>query len=154
MKSLPNCATKNNNICMLFISDMAATGEVVAFENMTLPYPENNTQYGVNVTLGADQELDMKFYAIFVPIVWGTVTLIGAFGNVLVIFTLIRHGDKNATNYFVINLAISDFAFVVIVVPFTATVYALPEWIFGEGMCKVTMYMIYVSTYASFKFIF
>ncbi|XP_052245683.1 galanin receptor type 1-like [Dreissena polymorpha] len=128
---------------------MAATGADAAFENTTSIYPENSSQYGANVTLSADQELDMKFYAIFVPIVWGTVTFIGAFGNALVIFTLIRHGDKNATNYFVINLAISDFAFVVIVVPFTATLYVLPEWVFGEGMCKVTMYMIYVTLHAT-----
>lgn len=96
--------------------------------------------------LSPEEHISLQMYKIFVPLIWGILTLVGAFGNALVIYTLIRHGDKNATNYFVINLAVSDFAFVVIVVPFTATLYVLPEWVFGNVMCKITMYMIYVST--------
>ena len=104
--------------------------------------PENSTNYSDYI----DDELpNQEMYAILVPTIWGILTVIGTLGNALVIYTLVRYGDKNATNYFVINLAISDFAFVVIVLPFTATLYAIPHWIFGNGMCKITMYMIYVS---------
>ena len=105
------------------------------------------TTEGLDNSTHIDSELpNQQIYAILVPTIWGILTVIGALGNALVIYTLFRYGDKNATNYFVINLAISDFAFVVIVLPFTATIYALPHWIFGNGMCKITMYMIYVST--------
>ena len=109
---------------------------------LTTDMPDNNT----NVSDYIDDELpNQEMYAILVPTIWGVLTVIGTLGNALVIYTLVRYGDKNATNYFVINLAISDFAFVVIVLPFTATLYAIPHWIFGNGMCKITMYMIYVS---------
>ena len=114
--------------------------------------PESSTMYQLNTTEDAMNGTEMypelpnmEMYAILVPTIWGIITITGALGNALVIYTLVRHGDKNATNYFVINLAISDFAFVVIVTPLTATMYALPHWIFGSGMCKITMYMIYVS---------
>lgn len=117
------------------------------YYNTTVDMYGNRTQ---NLSQ-ADLDEDMShFVAVFVPLIWGILTVVGALGNAVVIYTLIRHGDKNATNYFVINLAISDFAFVVIVVPFTATLYALPEWIFGDGMCKITMYMIYVSIIGHF----
>lgn len=98
-----------------------------------------------NGTSEYEEDVDLRVYAIVVPLIWGTLTLVGLLGNVLVIYTLFRHGDKNATNYFVINLAISDFFFLLIVVPLTATLYVLPEWVFGDAMCKITMYMIYVS---------
>lgn len=110
------------------------------YETTTLNVSNNTTPY-------IDQPIEyFTLYAIFVPLIWGIMTLVAAFGNALVIYTLIRHGDKNATNYFVINLAISDLAFVLIVVPFTATLFSLPDWVFGNVMCKITMYMIYVST--------
>ncbi|XP_045169559.1 galanin receptor type 1-like [Mercenaria mercenaria] len=119
---------------------------------LDIPYNTTTVSYDNNTlnTSASDIQPDLyQFVAVFVPLVWGILTVVGALGNALVIYTLIRHGDKNATNYFVINLAISDFAFVVIVVPFTATLYALPAWIFGDGMCKITMYMIYVTLHAT-----
>ena len=116
--------------------------------NSTISMYDNKSQNGSEADVS---EYLYDFLSVFVPLLWGIITVVGAFGNALVIYTLIRHGDKNATNYFVINLAISDFAFVVIVVPFTATLYAIPEWIFGDGMCKITMYMIYVSQFSIFQ---
>ncbi|XP_060557530.1 galanin receptor type 1-like isoform X2 [Ruditapes philippinarum] len=125
---------------------MAEINTTVVPFNSTSSLYENKSQNGSDVDLEEDL---YEFVSVFVPLLWGILTVVGAFGNALVIYTLVRHGDKNATNYFVINLAISDFAFVVIVVPFTATLYALPEWIFGDGMCKITMYMIYVTLHAT-----
>ena len=115
-------------------------------ESSTIVYPLTTEDDG-NSTPIYPELPNMEMYAILVPTIWGIITITGALGNALVIYTLVRHGDKNATNYFVINLAISDFAFVVIVTPLTATIYALPNWIFGNGMCKITMYMIYVSIF-------
>ena len=128
---------------------MATTDSVIyrMVTNATKAVVENDSQLSTNGTPInlEEEEVDLQIYAIVVPLVWGILTFVGALGNALVIYTLIRHGDKNATNYFVINLAISDFFFLLIVVPFTATLYVLPEWVFGNGMCKITMYMIYVS---------
>lgn len=129
---------------------MATTEFAVPYSvvtNASLFSDTNGSQAGDNGTLPNEDHVDLRVYAIVVPLIWGLLTLVGALGNAIVIYTLIRHGDKNATNYFVINLAISDFFFLLIVVPLTATLYVLPEWVFGNGMCKITMYMIYVSTF-------
>ncbi|XP_053395949.1 G-protein coupled receptor 54-like [Mercenaria mercenaria] len=119
---------------------------------LDMPYNTKTDLYDnstLNLTASDTQPNLHQFVAVFVPLVWGILVVLGALGNALVIYTLIRHGGKNAANYFIINLAISDFTFIVIVVPFTATLYALPAWIFGDGMCKITMYMIYVTLHAT-----
>ncbi|KAI8490872.1 receptor [Branchiostoma belcheri] len=40
------------------------------------------------------------------------------------------------TNYFILNLAVTDLSFLVFVVPFTASTYPLTSWVFGQFMCK------------------
>lgn len=39
------------------------------------------------------------------------------------------------------NLATTDIIFLVCCVPFTATLYPLPSWIFGDFMCKLVNYL-------------
>lgn len=41
----------------------------------------------------------------------------------------------------VVNLATTDILFLVCCVPFTATLYPLPSWIFGEFMCRLVNYL-------------
>lgn len=84
-------------------------------------------------------------YAVIVPILWMFLVIIGIIGNGLVIFTLLKNGEITATNCYIINLAIADLTFLVIVVPFTAASYATPDWIFGDFICRTAIYMIYVS---------
>ena len=44
-----------------------------------------------------------------VPCIFGVITVIGVFGNSLVIYVICRHGSmKTVTNYYIINLAITD----------------------------------------------
>ena len=76
---------------------------------------------------------------------WVSIIVLGALGNGLVIYTMGRHGDRSATNYYIINLAVSDFAVLTIVVPFTITMFTSFDWLYGEAMCKATVYLIYVS---------
>ncbi len=40
-----------------------------------------------------------------------------------------------------VNLATTDILFLVCCVPFTATLYPLPSWIFGEFMCRLVNYL-------------
>lgn len=132
---------------------MAST-ELITYQvgsNDTVLQFDNKSSMADNETFFINEEpVDLHMYAIIVPLLWGILTFVGALGNALVMYTLIRHGDKNATNYFVINLAVSDLSFLVMVVPTTATLYVLPEWIFGNVMCKITMYMMYVSIFCGF----
>lgn len=43
------------------------------------------------------------------------------------------------------NLATTDIIFLVCCVPFTATLYPLPSWVFGDFMCKFVNYLQQVS---------
>ena len=80
-----------------------------------------------------------------VQALWISIIVLGALGNGLVIYTMGRHGERSATNYYIINLAVSDFAVLTIVVPFTITMFTSFDWLYGETMCKATVYLIYVS---------
>ena len=51
---------------------------------------------------------------------------------------------RTVTNYFVANLAITDFLYVAWT-PFIATTRITQEWVFGEGICKLVTYMQFVS---------
>ena len=102
--------------------------------------------------LNATQEQEAAFsgrpeYAVIVPIVWIILIIIGAVGNGLVIYTLSKNGEITATNCYIVNLAIADMTFLLVVVPLTAASYAMPDWIFGDFMCRTASYMIYVSMY-------
>ena len=76
-----------------------------------------------------------------VPIVFGLVTVVGLIGNLLVIAVALRHKTRNTTTVLIVGLAVADLVFIVICVPFTATIYALPVWPFGISFCKVLFYI-------------
>nr|KAG5714341.1 hypothetical protein BaRGS_018558 [Batillaria attramentaria] len=46
---------------------------------------------------------------------WVSIIVLGVMGNGLVIYTMGRHGEKSATNVYILNLALSDFAVLTIV---------------------------------------
>lgn len=54
--------------------------------------------------------------------------------------------DRSATNCYIINVALADLAFISFVVPITTAAYGSDDWLYGETLCKVNMYIIYVST--------
>lgn len=82
---------------------------------------------------------------IVVPTIWGFIMALGLFGNLLVAYVMVRFADRSATNCFVVNLALTDLAFTVVVIPLTMIHYVLPSWNLGAACCKFLMYTIYVS---------
>lgn len=82
-----------------------------------------------------------------IPLTWGLLVIIGSIGNGLVIYTLGRNADMTPTNVYVINLALADLTFLIIVIPINTVAFAVEEWIFGDAMCKISSYMIYVSNF-------
>ena len=113
----------------------------VSIMDITTLYTTNVTSYGEHYAFSGRPE-----YAVIVPTVWIVLIIIGAIGNGLVIYTLSKNGEITATNCYIVNLAIADLTFLLIVVPFTTASYAIPNWIFGDFMCKTATYMVYVST--------
>nr|XP_006811895.1 PREDICTED: G-protein coupled receptor 54-like [Saccoglossus kowalevskii] len=84
-----------------------------------------------------------------VPLIFGTICLIGIVGNALVIVVILKNKQmRTVTNYYILNLAISDVAYLTCAVPFSATSH-VSEWVFGEFMCKFSFYAIQVTVQAT-----
>uniref|UniRef100_A0A3B4G067 Relaxin family peptide receptor 3.3a2 n=1 Tax=Pundamilia nyererei TaxID=303518 RepID=A0A3B4G067_9CICH len=80
---------------------------------------------------------------------------VGLVGNLLVFFLMrLRQGRKRSTiNVFIINLAVTDFQFV-LTLPFWAVDTALDfSWPFGDAMCKIVLSVTVMNMYASVFFL-
>ncbi|GCB79311.1 galanin receptor type 1b isoform X4 [Scyliorhinus torazame] len=89
---------------------------------------------------------------VMVPVAFGLIFLLGMAGNALVIVVLGRTKAKRArstTNIFILNLSVADLSFLLLCVPFQATIYSLPEWIFGALLCKLVHYSFTVTMLVS-----
>ncbi|MBN3273200.1 GPR54 protein, partial [Polyodon spathula] len=85
-----------------------------------------------------------------VPLFFALIMLVGLMGNSLVIYVISKHRQmRTATNFYIANLAATDIIFLVCCVPFTATLYPLPSWIFGDFMCKCVAFFQQVTVQAT-----
>ncbi|KAK0153061.1 G-protein coupled receptor 54 [Merluccius polli] len=85
-----------------------------------------------------------------VPLFFSLIMLVGLVGNSLVIYVISKHRQmRTATNFYIANLAATDIIFLVCCVPFTATLYPLPGWIFGDFMCKFVAFLQQVTVQAT-----
>uniref|UniRef100_A0A8C4K7Z2 Cysteinyl leukotriene receptor 2 n=1 Tax=Dromaius novaehollandiae TaxID=8790 RepID=A0A8C4K7Z2_DRONO len=88
------------------------------------------------------------------PATYLTIFFLGAVGNGLSIYVFFRHSQrKTSVNIYMQNLAISDLMFVS-TLPFRATYFLLgSRWIFGEVLCRIMTYTLYVNMYCSIYFL-
>ncbi|XP_071260514.1 G-protein coupled receptor 54-like [Salvelinus alpinus] len=85
-----------------------------------------------------------------VPTLFSLIMLVGLVGNSLVIHVITRHQQmRTVTNFYIVNLATTDIMFLVCCVPFTATLYPLPSWVFGDFMCRLVSYLQQVTAQAT-----
>ncbi|XP_031145862.1 relaxin-3 receptor 1 [Sander lucioperca] len=92
---------------------------------------------------------------ILISVVYSVVCAVGLVGNLLVFFLMrVRQGRKKSTiNLFIINLAVTDFQFV-LTLPFWAVDTALDfSWPFGDAMCKIILSVTVMNMYASVFFL-
>nr|XP_032822082.1 G-protein coupled receptor 54-like isoform X2 [Petromyzon marinus] len=108
----------------------------------------------MNVTRG--EEMPFMTDAWLVPLLFALIMLVGLVGNSLVIFVITKNRQmRTVTNFFIarldtyVNLAGTDIIFLVCCVPFTATLYPLPSWVFGDFMCKFVNYLQQVTVQAT-----
>lgn len=102
--------------------------------------------------------------AVIVPVVFGLIFVVGVVGNSLVMVVIGRVRYRGAaglggigagrrtgspTNIFILNLSVADLSFLLFCVPFHATIYSLPEWVFGAFLCKFGHYFSTVSMLVS-----
>uniref|UniRef100_A0A3B5Q0U0 Relaxin family peptide receptor 3.3b n=1 Tax=Xiphophorus maculatus TaxID=8083 RepID=A0A3B5Q0U0_XIPMA len=93
---------------------------------------------------------------ILISTVYSVVCAAGLLGNVLVFFLMkARTGRRKrpSINLFILNLAVTDFQFV-LTLPFWAVDIALDfSWPFGNAMCKIILTVTVMNMYASVFFL-
>ncbi|KAK7944314.1 hypothetical protein WMY93_000042 [Mugilogobius chulae] len=96
--------------------------------------------------------------AVVVPVLFGVIFVLGVVGNCLVLAVVGRArystgscaGSAGAlraaspTNLFILNLSVADLCFLLVCVPVHATIYSLPEWVFGAFLCTFGHYVFTV----------
>ncbi|CRL02286.1 CLUMA_CG015406, isoform A [Clunio marinus] len=96
-----------------------------------------------------DEDLE-RIVSLTVFVLFGFIFVAGLIGNALVVIVVAFNPlMRSTTNILIINLAISDLMFVIMCIPFTASDYILPNWPFGDLMCKIVQYMIVVTCLGS-----
>nr|XP_006112262.1 neuropeptides B/W receptor type 1 [Pelodiscus sinensis] len=86
-----------------------------------------------------------------VPIIYSLISAVGLTGNTAVIYVILRAPKmKTVTNLFILNLAVADELFT-LVLPINIADHLLRQWPFGELMCKliisIDQYNIFSSIY-------
>ena len=122
-------------------------------ENTTLTINMNMTESNGTMLIpddGDDDFFAFILYTIVVPILFGFVTLLGTFGNLLVIYVIFsRQKMRTVTNLLLLNLAFADLTFLLICPPFTALSFATMRWPFGNVVCKLMHYLLNVTVYVT-----
>ncbi|KAI8492172.1 receptor [Branchiostoma belcheri] len=89
-----------------------------------------------------------------VPIVFALICVVGLAGNLLVIYVVWKYERmKSVTNYYIVNLAVADVAFLICCVPFSAAGFTTTSWHYGLFMCKFVFYFMQCSDFVC-KFVF
>ena len=83
--------------------------------------------------------------------IFGFIFFIGVLGNLLVILVVSRklQGMSKTMSVFITNLSVSDMLYLTFSMPFSATIFTMPSWIFGNFMCKFVFFSMYACMFAS-----
>jgi len=103
-------------------------------------------------TTGNDDDamFAMVLNCIVVPVLFGLITIVGLTGNGLVIYVIVtKRRMRTVTNLLLLNLAIADVCFVIVIPPFTAYMQARGSWPFGEVPCRLLHYLVNVTAYVT-----
>ncbi|XP_022095449.1 galanin receptor type 1-like [Acanthaster planci] len=88
---------------------------------------------------------------VIITVLFTLVFMVGVLGNVFVIVAATGRlrGLQKSMRVFILNLSVADLLYLLICLPFQATIITLPSWIFGGFMCKMVQFLTYVSMCAS-----
>lgn len=92
-------------------------------------------------------------YYITVPVIHSVICAVGLTGNAAVIYVILKAPKmKTVTNIFILNLAIADELFT-LVLPINIDDYLLLQQPFGEFMCKLIISIDKYNTFSSIYFL-
>jgi len=97
-----------------------------------------------------DAMFRMVLHSIVVPVLFGLITVVGLTGNGLVTYVIVtKRRMRTVINLLLLNLAIADVCFVIVIPPFTAYMLATASWPFGEVPCHLLHYLVNVTAYVT-----
>ncbi len=92
------------------------------------------------------------FY-IWLPVIYSIICAVGLTGNTAVIYVILKAPKmKTVTNLFILNLAIADDLFT-LVLPINIAEHLLNYWPFGEILCKVILSIDHYNIFSSIFFL-
>lgn len=81
-------------------------------------------------------------------IIYTVIFVLGIFGNTLICYIVCRNRTmQTVTNFFIMNLALSDILLCALCVPFTPLYTFLGAWVFGTIMCHIVAPATSISVY-------
>lgn len=99
---------------------------------------------------------DFFFYAdlyVILPVIYSVICAVGLTGNTAVIYMILKAPKmKTVTNMFILNLAIADDLFT-LVLPINIAEHLLHHWPFGEILCKVILSIDHYNIFSSIYFL-
>ncbi|KAK3518740.1 hypothetical protein QTP70_010397 [Hemibagrus guttatus] len=99
---------------------------------------------------------DYFFYAdlyVVLPVIYSVICAVGLTGNTAVIYVILKAPKmKTVTNMFILNLAIADDLFT-LVLPLNIAEHLLHYWPFGEVLCKIILSIDHYNIFSSIYFL-
>ncbi|KAG8509489.1 G-protein coupled receptor 15 [Galemys pyrenaicus] len=90
------------------------------------------------------------YKSVFLPIIYTAVFVIGVFGNLVLMSALhFKQGNRRLIDIFIINLAASDFIFLITLPLWVDKEASFNQWRTGSFLCKGSSYMISVNMHCS-----
>ncbi|XP_051788456.1 neuropeptides B/W receptor type 2b [Erpetoichthys calabaricus] len=93
-----------------------------------------------------------NFY-VLLPVIYSVICAVGLTGNTAVIYVILKAPKmKTVTNMFILNLAIADDLFT-LVLPINIAEHLLQYWPFGEVLCKIILSIDHYNIFSSIYFL-
>ncbi len=142
-----NLSVKSNSCFAVFPNMESSTTAVTHLSNTT------NITHG---EYGPFPHWKLLFYfylwKVFAPTVFSFIILVGTLGNLLVVYIITTKSSmQSPINILLVNLALSDIAFLLVCGPLTAYKYASSSWpeMWGSTACSTVQYIMYVTNYVT-----
>ncbi len=122
----------------------------IQFNLSTLHNASNDDMGGLKGGGMVIDDFYIILYIFVVPIVFALIVFFGTVGNSLVIFVILSKKKlQTVTNLLLLNLAVADISFLVVCGTFVTLHYALTVWPFGDTMCRIVQFLLYVTCYVT-----
>ena len=101
------------------------------------------TNVTTDVTTDVDHGLWISSIAAYaVPVLFFLIFVVGVAGNGAIVYVVCTQKQmRNVPNVLLVSLALGDMLLIVVSVPFTATIYSLSEWPYGEVACRCNAFL-------------